>query len=156
MFLLQKMDGILPSKIASHSHHNPSNCTPLSQYPSPLLPFTRPHHRAPVNNKPAPLSIKSAIPNRTQMTRIGRISTDFPIRANPRYPCNPCLIAALPVAEAPESHDVICLKITQTLNLRSSMPKPCGFSTPHTHIAKQSVYPPSRGVTPGAFIRGFL
>ncbi len=43
-----------------------------------------------------------------------------------------------------------------TINLRSSMPKPCGFSTPRPRIAKQYVYTPSRGVTLGAFICGLV
>ncbi len=37
-------------------------------------------------------------------------------------------------------------------NLRSSLPKPCGFSTPHTRMAAPCVDTPSRGATLGAFI----
>ncbi len=110
MFLIQKINGILPSKISSHPHHNPSNCTPLSQYPSPLSSM-RFNLRVPADSASAPHLIKSAI--RTRMTWIGRIFTDFPIRVNPRHPCDPCSTAASPVAEAPESRNVIYLKSTQ-------------------------------------------
>jgi hypothetical protein len=42
-----------------------------------------------------------------------------------------------------------------TINLRSSMPKPCGFSTPRTRMLRRAyVDTPSRGVTLGAFICG--
>ncbi len=40
-------------------------------------------------------------------------------------------------------------------NLRSSVPKPCGFSTPRTRMPRRAyVDTPSRGVTLGAFICG--
>ena len=44
---------------------------------------------------------------------------------------------------------------TNPTNLRSSMPKPCGFSTPRTRMPRRAyVDTPSRGVTLGAFICG--
>ncbi len=43
------------------------------------------------------------------------------------------------------------------VNLRSSMPKPCGFSTPRTRMPRRAyVDTPSRGVTLGAIIRGLF
>ncbi len=125
----------------------------LPSNPSPLPSCSR--RRAPADSEPMQHPIKSAFPNRTPMTRIGWISRDFSICANPRHPCNPCSMAALAVAEAPESRDVIQLKLPQAINLRSSMPKPCGFSTPRTRMPRRAyVDTPSRGVTLGAFICG--
>ncbi len=124
--------------------------------------------------------IKSTIPKRTHMIRIGRMFTDFPIRVNPRHPCNSCSIAASLFAEAPEIRNVNYLKFAQAINLRSSMPKPCGFSTPRTRMPRRAyraaistyggepyvcatstgatvdVDTPSRGVTLGAFICGSI
>ncbi len=109
-------------------------CAPLSPNPSSLV---RSYRRAPADNLPAPLPIKSAV-----RTRIGWISTDFPVRA--RHLCNPCSTAASPVAEAPESRDVIQPEITQTKNLRSSIPKPCGFSDRNlTVLDSQTICMPS-------------
>ena len=48
--------------------------------------------------------IKISILKRTRMTQIKRIFADFPIRANPRHPRNPCSIVASLFAEAPDSN----------------------------------------------------
>ncbi|VVB96080.1 Uncharacterised protein [uncultured archaeon] len=128
------------------------SCAPLSPKPSPLS-SVRSHHRAPADSEPAPHPIKSAVPNRTRMTWVGRISTDFPMCANPRHPCNPCSIAASFFVEAPEIRDVIQLKLPQTINLRSSASCPPQCIDTYAP-AGAYVDAPSRGATLGAFICG--
>jgi len=89
------------------------DCAPLSPTPSPL-PFARLHWRTPDGSEPVQRW------KRTRMTRIGRIFTDFPIRANPCHPCNPCSTSASLHAKAPEIRNAMYLQFAQTINLRSS------------------------------------
>ena len=79
----------------------------------------------------------------------------YEIRANPRHPRNPCSTSASFFVDAPEIRNAVYPQFAQTTNLRSSMPKPCGFSTPRTRMPRRAyVDTPSRGVTLGAFICG--
>jgi hypothetical protein len=118
--------------------HLPPTCAPLSPIPS-SLPSARLHWRSPAGSEPTPRWIKSLPRNRTRMTRNGRIFMDFPIRANPRHPCNPCSTAASLFVDAPEIRNANYLQFAQTINLRSSMPKPCGFSTPRTRMPLRGI-----------------
>ncbi len=95
-----------------------STCAPLSPDPSPLPACL--HRRSPAGSEPAPRWIKNSPRKRTRMTRIGRIFTDFPIRANPCHPRNPCSMSASLFVDAPEIHNVNYLQFAQTTNLRSS------------------------------------
>jgi hypothetical protein len=76
---------------------------PLSPISSPF-PSARLHWRPLVpcaGSEPAPRWIKNSPRKRTRITQIGRIFTDFPIRANPRHPCNPCSTSASLFVDAP-------------------------------------------------------
>jgi hypothetical protein len=129
----------------------------LNTIPQPThhLPSARLHWGSPAGSEPVLRWIKNSPRKRTRMAQIKRIFTDFPIRANPRHPRNPCSTSASLFVDAPEIHNVNYLQFAQTTNLRSSMPKPCGFSTPRTRMPRRAyVDTPSRGVTLGAFICG--
>ncbi|VVB96077.1 Uncharacterised protein [uncultured archaeon] len=125
---LHQIIKIMPLIISGFS----PSCAPLSPTPTPL-PSVRFHRRAPASSEPAPLLMKSAIRKRTRMTRIGWISTDFPIRANPRHPFNPCSTAVSPVVEAPGIRNVIYIKFARITNLRSSA-LICGSFFPEAFI----------------------
>jgi hypothetical protein len=94
----------LPRKIMSPQH--PSSCAPLSRKYSPFIE-ERLHRRSPAGSEPAPRWIKNSPRNRTRMTRNGRIFMDFPIRVNPRHPCNPCSTSAsLHLKAKPVNQDI--------------------------------------------------
>jgi hypothetical protein len=94
-----------------------THCSPLPPIPAhlhwqPFIPCA--------GSEPAPRWIKNSPRKRTRMTQIKRIFTDFPNRANPRHPCNPCSTSASLFVDAPEIRNAMYLQFAQTTNLRSS------------------------------------
>jgi hypothetical protein len=94
----------------------------LNTIPQPThhLPSARLHWGSPAGSEPVLRWIKNSPRKRTRMAQIKRIFTDFPIRANPRHPRNPCSTSASLFVDAPEIHNVNYLQFAQTTNLRSS------------------------------------
>jgi hypothetical protein len=109
----------LPRKIMLPNTPNLTRA-PLSPIPSPH-PAARRRGVSPAGSEPAPRWIKNPPRKRTRMAQIKRIFTDFPIRANPRHPRNPCSTSASLFVNAPEIHNVNYLQFAQTINLRLSV-----------------------------------